>query len=85
MYVVSKESELQKLVNERDSYIAQLTRKVNSKLSTNSLNILIFTAKDKQITGLICQLESLQKKQHFDSSQLVHQNVHFTLGKLILT
>ena len=87
MYVVSKESELQKLVNERDSYIAQLTRKVNGKLSTNSLNtcILIFTAKDKQITGLICQLESLQKKQHFDSSQLVHQNVHFTLGKLILT
>ena len=36
LYVVSKESELQKLVNERDSYIAQLTRKVNGKLSTNS-------------------------------------------------
>ena len=47
--------------------------------------IIIFTAKDTQITGLTRQLESLQKKQHFDSSQLVHQNVHFTLRKLILT
>ena len=43
--------------------------------------VIIFIAKDKQITGLIYQLESLQKKQHFDSLQLVHQkNVHFTLG-----
>ena len=47
--------------------------------------IIIFTAKNIQITGLTCQLESLEKKQHFDSSQLVHQNVHFTLRKLILT
>ena len=41
--------------------------------------------KNKEITELTCQLESLQKKQLIDSSQLVHQNVQFTLGKLILT
>ena len=42
--------------------------------------VSIFTAKDKEITGLTCQLESLQKKQFIGSSQLVHQNVQFTLG-----
>ena len=40
----------------------------------------IIAEKDKQITELTCQLEGLQKKP---SSQLVHKNVQFTLGKLI--
>ena len=45
----------------------------------------IIAEKDKHIAELKCQLESLQKKPSIDSSQLVHQNVQFTLGKLILT
>ena len=52
---------------------------------TYMVTIVIITEKNKEITELTCQLESLQKKQLIDSSQLVHQNVHFTLGKLILT
>ena len=42
----------------------------------------IIAEKDKQIAELTCQLEI---KPSIDSSQLVHQNVQFTLGKLILT
>ena len=42
----------------------------------------IIAEKDEQIAELTCQLE---KKPSIDSSQLVHQNAQFTLGKLILT
>ena len=49
------------------------------------VTLVIIAEKNKEITELTCQLESLQKKQLIDSSQLVHQNVQFTLGKLILT
>ena len=43
---------------------------------------IVILEKNKQIAELTCQLE---KKPSIDSSQLVHQNVQFTLGKLILT
>ena len=45
------------------------------------VTLVIIAEKNKEITELTCQLESLQKKQLIDSSQLVHQNVQFTLGK----
>ena len=49
------------------------------------ITLVIIAEKNKEITELTRQLESLQEKQLIDSSQLVHQNVHFALGKLILT
>ena len=49
------------------------------------VTLVIIADKNKEITELTCKLESLQKKQLIDRSQLVHQNVQFTLGKLILT